>query len=204
MLPGTASWAAVVLLVTGCGVPDSGPVTTVPSPEVPFGLLRTDATSSSAVRDRGVSDGPGVYFIREERLVRVGIDRGPSSGGTALDRVLEVLSAGPNAGERRDGLGSAIPAGLRLRGRILAGGVAQIELAGETAHPEADQNVLAVGQIVLTATSVPQITAVVLLGDGRPIDPVLPNGELASHPVTATDYAGLVVSAAVTAHASRS
>ena len=51
----------------------------------------------------------------------------------------------------------------------------------------------AVGQIVLTATSVPEVRRVRLTRDGEPVEAPLPDGELTSDPLTARDYADFLV-----------
>ena len=56
-----------------------------------------------------------------------------------------------------------------------------------------DSNRLEVAQIVLTATSVPGVDAVLLELAGEPIEAPLPDGELADRPLTAQDYATATV-----------
>jgi spore germination protein GerM len=51
-----------------------------------------------------------------------------------------------------------------------------------------------VGQIVLTATSLPGVRGVRLTLDGEPLEAPLPSGELTSAPLTAEDYAALLSS----------
>jgi spore germination protein GerM len=48
-----------------------------------------------------------------------------------------------------------------------------------------------VGQIVLTATSVPDVEAVLMTRDGALVQLPIPGGALTSAPVTAQDYAEL-------------
>lgn len=189
------SLVAALLAVTaaGCGVPESGAARTVASGDVPSGLLGTASASPGPRRSVGDSHGPGVYFVRSERLVRVALDVGGAARNpTQLASVLAALTAGPNTAEQAVGLGSAIPPGLGLDVRSLVDGVAQVELRGETAHPDVTRNPLAVGQLVLTATSVPGVRGVRLHSDGQDVSAVLPDGTLASRAVNAVDYLPLL------------
>ena len=54
-----------------------------------------------------------------------------------------------------------------------------------------DRLPLAVGQVVLTVTSVPTVREVVLVADGARIEAPLPGGALTGRPLTAADYAVL-------------
>jgi hypothetical protein len=182
---------ALVLVTVGCGVPDEGPARTVDPADVPFRLLEGRATTSASARTEQVAAAPGVYFTSADRLVRLGI---PDQGGLLprLSGALGALSAGPTPLEQQRGVGTAIPAGLQLVAVRVVHGRAEIDLRGDVAHPDVDQNALAAGQIVLTATSVPGIDRVVLTRHGQPVVPVLPHGDLAAGPVAASDYASLV------------
>ena len=62
-----------------------------------------------------------------------------------------------------------------------------------SASPAGEQTRRAVGQIVLTATSLPGVTAVLLTHDGEALEAPLPSGELTSAPLTAADYEPLLV-----------
>ena len=75
----------------------------------------------------------------------------------------------------------------------LRDGVAEIEV--ETASVvSADRLPAAVGQVTLTLTSAPGVSAVLLLDGGEPVPVPLPGGALTSEPVDAEDYASLVSS----------
>jgi spore germination protein GerM len=66
-----------------------------------------------------------------------------------------------------------------------------LELSGETDGRSATENVLSVGQIVLSVTSLGPVTKVRLARDGQPVEALLADGALTAKPLTAADYAQL-------------
>jgi hypothetical protein len=89
-------------------------------------------------------------------------------------------------------LRTAVPLSLAFELRALDAGVATIELRSDDPANVGDEGPLAVGQLVLSATSVPGVDAVVLTRDGRAVDAQLADGALTGRPLTAADYAALV------------
>ena len=75
----------------------------------------------------------------------------------------------------------------------LAGGHGDHRPHRPTQAPSGAASRRAVAQIVLTATSVPGVDAVLLTLDGDPVEAPLPSGELTSAPLTETDYEPLLV-----------
>lgn len=188
--------AALTILLTvtlaSCGVPAVGPVRTVGPQEVPYDLLNHRPSTSSMKRDGQSTGGPAVYFTRKGLLVRIGLQPADTGADSELARVLEALSSGPTPGEQEAGIGTAIPAGLRITSAHVADGEVDIDLRGEIANPNVEQNALVAAQIVLTATSVNGVVSVSLRRDGQDVRPVLPGGELATGEVTAADYIDLL------------
>ena len=74
----------------------------------------------------------------------------------------------------------------------IVGNTAYVELILETREPAADQIPLAIGQLVLTVTSVTGITRMGLLIDGESVDVPLPGGQLTPGPVTSAQYQELI------------
>jgi hypothetical protein len=68
-------------------------------------------------------------------------------------------------------------------------GTATVDIGGVVDAPSGWATRRTVGQLVLTATSVPGIDAVRLTLTGDPVEAPLPDGELTSDPLTADDYA---------------
>jgi hypothetical protein len=66
-----------------------------------------------------------------------------------------------------------------------------LELSGETGGRSATENVLAVGQIVLSVTALPTVDEVTFQRDGVAVEALLADGALTTEPLTAADYAAL-------------
>jgi hypothetical protein len=88
-------------------------------------------------------------------------------------------------------LSTAVPTGSRLTLSEISAGTAQIDFEAASAI-SAELLPSAVGQIVLTVTSVPDVDSVILLRDGAPVQAPLPGGALSSDPVLEQDYRELL------------
>jgi len=190
----------------------------VPTGQVPYGLLDPDhavpttgparTTSPSATR---APDRPSVFFVKHDRLVPAplpapatgassGAAPGTASGGAAtgdtravLSQLVLALSTGPSADQRAQGLDTALPSALHLAVRSVgADGLATIDLQGGDSGTVGDQGPLAVGQVVLTATSVPGVDRVLLTRQGAPVAAQLAGGELTDMPLVPAEYASLL------------
>jgi spore germination protein GerM len=124
----------------------------------------------------------------DERLV--GLARDVTGAGTE-ERVADLLAEladGPSAAERDQQLSTALPPDVRLTVGRLSGGTATIDIAVPAQAPSGVASRRAVGQVVLTATSLPGVDAVRLTFAGDPVEAPLPSGELTSDALTESDY----------------
>lgn len=187
-------WAVVLLAVAGtaaCGVPTGDAPTTIPPSDVPYGLLSTAPTSAAVTPPTPQPAQPQVFLVDSAgRLV----PRGRALAGEPLKKeaagLLDDLAAGPSRDERRAQLSTALPPDVRLTMTGLDDGTATIDVVGSTDLSGRSIRV-AVGQIVLTATSLPGIDAVRLQRNGEDVEAPLPSGQLSTDPLTAADYAPL-------------
>ncbi|MGY1822004.1 GerMN domain-containing protein [Geodermatophilus sp. SYSU D00079] len=182
--------AGLGVVLAGCGVPTGGPAETIPASEVPFGLTSPSAPPSPTVAPEPQPDAGRVYLAApDDRLVpRPREVTGPSLRDR-LDDLLGALAAGPTTAERDLQLSTALPPDVQLAVTDLTDRTATIDLTGPAEPPAGSASRRAVAQLVLSATSVPGVDAVVLTLDGEPIDAPLPSGQLSSAPLTAADYA---------------
>lgn len=178
--------AMIVATAAACGVPSDSPLVAITV--VPYDLLSpasTATTRPTALPTRG----PFVYLLGgDERLVP--IESGAVAGEPVelLTSILSRLASGPTDEERGRGLSTALGSDVALTLHRLENGRAEIELdAGAQAMP-ARRLPLAVGQVVLSVTSIPGIDSVVLTNNGTPFDAPLPGGALTDHPLSAGDY----------------
>jgi Sporulation and spore germination len=73
----------------------------------------------------------------------------------------------------------------------VTGGRAGVDIRAGDQAPSPGRLPLAVGQLVLTLTSIEGVDEVVLTAGGAPIEAPLPGGALTDRPLRAADYAAL-------------
>jgi germination protein M len=159
---------------TTVGGPQPPPTTSEPSP--------TATTPEPLPRPRVL-----VFLTRDEKVTAVSrtVEHTPAIASAAL----RALLAGPDAGERAQGLGSAIPAGTQLRGISLADGVATVDLSSDFASGGGSLSAsLRLAQVVYTLTQFATIESVRLRLDGEPVTTFMGEGLDVSRPQTRGDY----------------
>lgn len=194
---------AVAALVLGalaaCGVPTSGEPTKIAASDVPYGLASPTPSAPSGPSDQTMVTEVGVYLVAPDDVL---VPRGRElPGGSLEDRLEDLLgelAVGPSAPELADELSTSLPPEVELNVTDITGGTVTVDIAGPVDLPTGTEGRLAVGQIVLTATSLPQVFAVRLARDGEPVDVPLPDGELTSEPLTAPLFASFLTPPAPT------
>ena len=164
------------LLVTGCGFsPDTAPrpieideVSVVTS--VPGGDIAAQTTD--------------MWFVDGSVLVSVEASVADLAPATVLGALIGGGAARPS------GLRSAIPPATELLGVALDGSVAIVDLSSAFTLVGGDEEIRAVGQVVLTLTALDGITGVRLFIDGNPVAAPVGEGELVDRPLTADDFSG--------------
>lgn len=200
--------APVMVVVAGCGVPleDSAqalPPEVIPPPIVvptetssPAPSPSPTATSLPSPTDTPVVDVVDFFFIREDGLVPLVSDV-PSPADPQV--VLDQLAAGPPAetGLRSvvvDPLtGTALVSVFPPNGNIpLPTADVTISVAGAFSSLPPAEQVLLLGQVVLSLSSAGYGTVSVVDEAGAPLAVPLPDGRLLDRPATALDYASLI------------
>lgn len=171
---------AAALLGGSCGVPTEERAH--PLPDVPVSLP-TAAPTTTPVPQGAPAE---LFFVRGDRLAptvhRVAVH--------TLAAVLETLAEGPTEEEKMAGMRSAIPVGASLRVASVTDGVAIVEVA-EVAELGGGDQVLAVAQVVFTATGVDGVTAVRLSIGGLLVPAPVGDGTLVDRPIVRPDYPSL-------------
>lgn len=179
------SAAAAVVALSGCGVPlekSAHPV----ADELPT-IAR--AGSSTTVRTPVRTEPVRVYWIRRDRIVPA-TEHAPSP--VSLAEALRLLQAGPAAGGSRSGVRSALEGAALVRSATVTRSTASVDLDPSFSDiPTADQ-ILALAQVVLTATARPGIDRVRLVVDGERAQIPRADGSLTTGAVTAADYGTLL------------
>ncbi len=187
---GVALAPAIALAAAGCGVPTGGSPSTIPPESVPFGLTAPSPSAAPTAPTEAVADASRVYWITDGDVVVPRVRQ--VSGTTPRERLaylLDQLATGPTRAEQGEQLSSALPRETRLRVTGFEDGTATIDLDVKEQALSGVAGRRAVAQIVLSATSVPGVQAVLLELSGQPIEAPLPAGELTAGPLRAGDYA---------------
>jgi spore germination protein GerM len=104
---------------------------------------------------------------------------------------LEVLIAGPTAGEQAAGLRTALLTEDVIRDARVAAGVAHVDLRLLFATGT-QESILAVAQLVCTLTGLPGVGQVAFTLDGQPVEVPRSDGSLTSGTVSREDYATVI------------
>ena len=142
----------------------------------------TGSTTTTATETRPVTSSVAVYLLRDGKVspVRRTIESTPAVARAALTELLK----GPTAGERADGLATAIPSGTALRDISLSDGVATVDVDGTFDDGGGSASMLGrVAQIVATLTRFPTIERVAFRIDGEPVQAVGGEGVVVDPPV---------------------
>jgi spore germination protein GerM len=128
-----------------------------------------------------------VWFTEGEGLYRTHatVQATPRLGTAAL----EILLRGP----QEPGIDTAIPAGTRLLGLSIDGGVAYVNLSSEFESGGGSLSMtVRLAQVVYTLTQFPTVEGVRFELDGRPVDVFSGEGIVLDHPVSRADYEQLM------------
>jgi spore germination protein GerM len=121
------------------------------------------------------------------------IDVPRAAPAPGLEGTLRLLLEGPTAAEISAGVRSAIAAGTQLRSATLEAGSAVVDLSRALLDLGGEEQILAVAQLVLTATAVPGVDSVRFAVDGEDLEVPGADGTLVGGPLTAGHYAALQV-----------
>ncbi|MER7246953.1 GerMN domain-containing protein [Kribbella sp. NPDC000426] len=180
--------ALAVVLLAGCGVPVQRQPAPIDPAAVPSRLQGSGSATPGPASATPGKPAIQVVFVRKDQLVTF-VRNAPSPAPTdRLQTVISALLAGPSATEQGDGVTSALPPELTLTVAGVQGKRVDLELSGETDGRSATENVLAVGQIVLSVTALPTIDEVSFSRNGQPVEALLADGALTADPLTASDY----------------
>ncbi len=135
-----------------------------------------------------------VYLVSDTDLL-VSVVRPIPVDGAADEQLAAVLASvvdGPSDDDADEGLRSAVPPTTSVRSVVIDGSVATVDLSSDFASIGGPEELLAVGQFVLTATTFPGVRALQLRLEGAPIDIPLPDGALTDEPVTLGQFSALL------------
>lgn len=186
MTPRVLLGALVVLLLASCGVGTESNADVVDDDRVPFGLLDADRRPVTGPSPNGAVL-VDVYLSVEEGDALSAVTR--RVGTSSLDAVLAELERSPTDAETADGLRSALADVDAIAGTEVSRGVATVDLSDSFAEISGSEQLVAIAQLVYTATALPGIGQVTFTLEGQPIEVPRGDGSLTSDAVTRGDYA---------------
>ncbi|HWC40174.1 MAG TPA: GerMN domain-containing protein [Acidimicrobiales bacterium] len=183
--------AATALVAAGslvaCGIPADSQPQALARKDIPFDLL-APSTTIAAPGTPGARVPINVYLVGITGLVPV--SRGVRAPAT-LAEALNALLTGPTDAEVATGLRTAVSAQTSLSAGVVGFGVGTIDLGGTFGQVGGQEQILAVAQLVFTATSVPGIVKVQFTLGGRPVEVPAGDGTLTQGPLGRSDFPSL-------------
>lgn len=175
----------LVALLTGCGVPSQDSAVVAPREEVPFGLLDADREPVAGARpSRGATVEVFLHSDDEERLVAVERRVARSSVQAALAELEEP----PTSTEKLAGLNSTLSDIDGISSVDVAGVVVEVDLTDDFADIGGSDQLVALAQIVYTATGRPGADQVTFTLEGEPVEIPIGDGTLTTGTVDREDY----------------
>ncbi len=166
----------LLLLLAGCGVDVQDRPESISIPEPP-------TTDAGPTTDSGGEE-VTVFFVRGARLEAAS----RSTARPGVESALELLVAGPSRSEVIDGLRTALaPQTLLPEPTGSTRPVITIAVSREFTDVAGGNQLLAVAQVVWTATQVPGIELLRVTADGQPVEVPTDEG-LTDDPVGRSDY----------------
>lgn len=179
---------AMASVVASCGIPQDSAPTVLPGGVVNPALAAGDGRPATDIGSERTTADARIFLVQAEQLVSVR----RSTPRRDLAGVLTVLLQGPTEAEFGAGTRTAISPQTTLRSVRLEGDAAVVDLSGALVEVGGEEQILAVGQIVLTATAVPGVGRVRFLLEGQAVEVPRADGTLTSETLRATDYAALL------------
>lgn len=173
------------LACAGCGIPEDRDPVLMPGGVVTPALAPSDPTPSAPLAEAPV------FLVKTEQLVKV-VRR---AGVGDLAGVLGRLLAGPTEEEFAAGIRTAIGPQTELLSARVDGDTAVIDLSSAFVEVGGEEQILAVAQIVLTATAVPDVAQVRLLLEGQAVEVPRADGTLTAETLRPADYEALLAPA---------
>ncbi len=178
---------SLVVLAAGCAVPAQDEAQTARDEAVPFALLDPQAPPIVPPASGPGSELVALCFVRDDRLVIVSDEL---AAPVDLRAPLDALALPPpDAGPL---VRTALTDPSIVRDVRLLGGIARVDLLSQVAALPADEQLLAVAQIVCTLTARPGVGQVSFTLEGARLAVPKGDGSLVSSPVARDDYAGLM------------
>jgi spore germination protein GerM len=182
---------AIALLACSCGIPMSSQPNVVSGRNVPFHLLSPTVPTSTTTSQPTVAYVPESIYLLNGAGNAVVVRRDVPVPAT-LSAVLSALLDGPSSPEASSGIITVLPQDGKILSTSIQATVATVNLNTAFSQVSGASEVKAVGQLVLTATAQPGVSAVIFEILGVPISVPIASGAVTALPVTAAQYKALL------------
>jgi spore germination protein GerM len=163
--------SAVLVGAAGCGFPVQDEARSLPEDELPVGLQPGATPPSTASVD---TEPATIWLVDGDALDAV---RHDVAAPASIESVTTQLLIGPSEAEQGRGLRSALPDPDVVSDASLSRGIATVDLTSSFAEISPEDQLLAVGQFVLTLTDLRGVGSVQFTVDGVPAAVPTPTGE---------------------------
>lgn len=187
MIARVAGLLAGVLILAACGIPSDADSRGIAPDELPPGLVAPESTTTLPAPES--TEIVQLYYVREGLLVPT-IDE--VSLNASLTEILTALVTGPDQELSNVGFRSAFAGADVVRGVSLSAGVATVDLTVSFVQIPVSDQVLGLGEIVLTLTARPGVGQVLFTLDGQVIQVPRADGTVVAQAVSRDDYQRLV------------
>jgi spore germination protein GerM len=176
------------MLCAGCGIPNDDAAKAIDDDDLPRSLVRSETTAEQTPTSEA-GQPVFLFYIDGVRLVVVAEEMPPDP---SLRAVINRLAKGPSDLVAAQGFRSALSAGEAIASVSLERGVALVDLSESFAQTPVSDQVLGLGQIVLTATSRPGVGQVRFTLEGQPVEVPRADGSSGTDAVSRDDYIELL------------
>jgi len=176
-------------LAASCGVPTSAAPKSIPSAQVPDHLLSPSGPLGATATTVPIAEPVTVtiYLVAPDQRLQAATR---SVASPPLLSSLEALLAAPSTAESRAGLSTALTAQVRVISTTLRGHVAVVNFNSAFSQIANAEQLLAVAQVVYTATAISGVSSVQFQINGKATDvPTDANGAQVQRPVGRAEYA---------------
>ena len=180
--------AGIAAAGAACGIPHDSRPKILPGGVVNPALAPVDGQSKAGDATASPDLRAEIFLVQAEHLIKVG----RSAPRREMVDVLNLLLKGATEAEFAAGIRSAISPQTTLLSARLEGDTAVADLSGALVEVGGEEQILAVAQLVLTATAVPGVGQVRFLLEGQAVEVPRADGTLTSETLRASDYAGLL------------
>lgn len=186
MTPYRRVGAAILLaaVCSACGVPVDERARALDPEAAPYRVVTTDRATPRTGTHRIV-----VFLVRDDAVQPVA--RRIASAPTP-EEVLRALAAGPSPQEQAQGYRSALSVDPDAAVARVAGSTVNVDLPATTEASNRSDAVLGFAQVVLSLTSLPNVTGVTFESDGQPLQVPRADGSLSTGPLLRVDYRELI------------